>query len=72
MSDILRVDWTNKEKRRWAYLLYKRLEMVTEEVGLTLDILMQMGAPPLEELNKEFKLTEEYQQEKRMANWAGS
>ena len=61
MSDILRVDWTNKEKRRWAYLLYRRLEIVYEEIELTQEILISMGAPPLQQLKTEFKWKKEYE-----------
>ena len=72
MSDILRVDWTNKEKRRWAYLLYRRLEIVYEEIELTQEILISMGAPPLQQLKTEFKWKKEYEEEKKLENWKNS
>jgi len=72
VSDILRVDWTNKEKRRWAYLLYRRLEIVYEEIELTQEILISMGAPPLQQLKTEFKWKKEYEEEKKLENWKNS
>ena len=56
MTDILKVNWKDKNKRKWAFLLYKRLEMIHDEWILTHEILASLGAPTIEKLNKEFKL----------------
>jgi len=49
-------NWNDKSKRRWAFLLYKRLEIIKEEINTTNEILLSLGAPTKETLEKEFKL----------------
>jgi hypothetical protein len=65
-----KVNWSNKEKRRWAFLLYKRLEMIQEEVILTHEILISLGAPPLVKLENEFKLKDG--SEEKLDKWVNS
>ena len=56
MTDILKVNWKDKNKRRWAFLLHKRLEAIHDEWILTHEILTSLEAPTLKKLNKEFKI----------------
>ena len=58
-NEAVTVNWNDRKKRRWAFLLYKRLELITEEVELTKELLLNMGTPASEQLDREFKLNGE-------------
>tara|TARA_R100000501_G_C2598376_1_gene96214 strand:+ start:42 stop:245 length:204 start_codon:yes stop_codon:yes gene_type:complete len=64
------INWNDKNKRRWAFLIYKRLEMCQDELILTHEILASLGAPRMDKLSKEFKL--KGKEEKQLNKWVSS
>jgi len=64
------VNWNDKSKRRWAFLLYKRQDMIQDEVILTQEILVGLGAPTLDKLSKEFRLKND--NEDNLNKWVNS